>query len=100
MTADAAFDQAREECIAQNYMKNFINKEDFIMFYKDFLDYDTQLLKEGEARGEARGETRGAEKTISIAIQNNVPLLAIEAMAKEANITRHRLDELLAQVAV
>ena len=108
MTAEAAFTQAREDCIKQNYLKDIIDKEDTIMFYKDFMDYDAQLRTEGEEIGEARGEARGKtigktigmEHAITIAIQNNVPLSVIEVMAKEANITKHRLDELMAQVAV
>ena len=48
-----AFNTAREECIKQGYLKGFIEKEDFIMFYKDIFDYDTQLRAEGEARGKA-----------------------------------------------
>jgi len=96
MPAEAAFTKAREECISQNYLKGFIEKEDSIMFYKDFMDYGAQLLTEGKEMG----ITIGAEQTISIAIQNNAPLSLIEAMAKQANISRHRLDELMAQVAV
>ena len=34
------------------------------MFYKDILDYDTQLRQESEARGEAKGEARGEAKGI------------------------------------
>ena len=77
------------------------------MFYKDFLDYDTQLLAEGRAEGEAKGraegraegrvegEARGAENTINVAIRSKVPFSIIETMAKESNVSRQRLDELM-----
>jgi len=73
------------------YLNDFIDREEFIMFYKDFLDYDTQLLAEGRAEGEARG----AENTISVAIRNKVPFSILETMAKESNVSRQRLDELI-----
>ena len=50
-----AFETAREECIKQGYLQGFIDREDFIMFYKDILDYDTQLKEEGKAEGKAEG---------------------------------------------
>ena len=89
---DEAFNKAREECILQGYLKVFIEKEDFIVFYKDILDYDTQLREEGEAKG--------GEKAICVAIRSNVPLAVIETMAKETNVSQKRLSELLEQVAV
>jgi len=46
-----AFIIARDECIANGYLDGFVEKEDFIMFYKDFLDYDAQLIAEGKAEG-------------------------------------------------
>jgi len=58
-----AFIKARDKCIQQGYMQGFIEKEDFVMFYKDILDYDTQLRAEGKAEGEARGEARGIAKS-------------------------------------
>jgi len=103
-----AFSKARQECMKSGYLNNFIDKEDFIMFYKDFLNYDTQLLAEGraegeaigEAIGEARGRAEGAESTINVAIRSNVPFSIIETMAKESNVSRQRLDELMQQAAV
>ena len=88
---EAAFNNAREKCIEQGYF-NYIEKEDFVMFYKNFLDYDTQLISQGKAEG--------VESSILIAIQNNVPFHVIEMMAKQAGISPHRLDELLQQAAV
>ena len=46
-----AFDIARKECIKNGYLQGFIEKEGFTMFYKDILDYDTQLKAEGKAEG-------------------------------------------------
>ena len=74
------------------------------MFYKDILDYDTQLKAEGRAEGKAEGKAEGraegAENAICAAIRVKVPFPLIEAMAKEANISKKRLDELMKQVAV
>ena len=61
-----AFTTAREECIKQGYLKGFIEKEGFIMFYKDIFDYDTQLREEGIAEGEARGKAQGITKMIEL----------------------------------
>ena len=55
LTGEEAFNNARMKCMSQGYLKGFIDKEEFVMFYKDILDYDTQLLKEGEARGLSLG---------------------------------------------
>jgi len=96
LSTEKAFDVARTECMEKGYMPGFIIKEEFVVFYKDFLDYDTQLRAEGEARGEARG----IEKAIYIAIQNNAPLSLIEAMAKEANISKQRLEDLTCQATL
>ena len=103
-TDDDAFMKAREECIKNGYLFGFINKEEFVVFYKDFLDYDTQLEKEAEARGEERGlergMERGLERTLQLAIQNNAPISLLQAVAKDAGISQRRLEELMAQVAV
>ena len=54
-----AFTIAREECLKRGYLQGFIDKEDFVMFYKDILDYDTQLKAEGRAEGRAEGKAEG-----------------------------------------
>ena len=98
LSNDEAFKNAREKCIEQGHMKGFIEKEAYIVEYKDFfyLDYDAQLKAEGIAEGEAKG----AESTISVAIRSKVPFPIIETMAKEANISQQRLNELMERVAV
>ncbi|MCL2378721.1 MAG: hypothetical protein FWC77_06320, partial [Defluviitaleaceae bacterium] len=93
---EESFNKARSECIANGYLKGFIDKEAFVMFYKDILDYDTQLKEEGKTAG----KIEGAEQTISVAIRNKAPIALIEAMAKEANVPQERLNELLKQIAV
>jgi hypothetical protein len=46
-----AFEAAREECINLGYMPGFIEKEEYVMDYKEnWLDYDFQLRAEGEAK--------------------------------------------------
>jgi len=57
-----AFDTARDECIKHGYMPGFIRKEDLIMFYKDFLDYDTQLKAEAREEGREEGKAEGREE--------------------------------------
>ena len=59
MTREAAFSAARDECIKQGYLRGYVEKEDFIVFYKDILDYDTQLRQEGKAEGKAEGKVEG-----------------------------------------
>ena len=70
LAADESFSKAREECIAHGYLKGFIEREEFVMFYKDILDYDTQLKEEGKIEGreegEAIGEARGKKEGINI----------------------------------
>ena len=94
-----AFETARQKCIKTGHLEGFIEREGFIMFYKDFMDYDKQLRyqirAEGEAIGEARGEARGAEQTICVAIRNRVPYPTIEAIAKEVGISKERLEKLM-----
>ena len=91
LSDEASFNKAKAECIANGYLKGFIEREEFIMFYKDFLDYDTQLIQEGLAQGKAEG----VERAIIIAIQNNAPMSLILAMAEEAGIPHSRIEELL-----
>jgi len=92
LSADDSFNQAKQECISHGYLMGFIDREEFVMLYKDILDYDTQLKEEGKIEG--------AEKTISVAIRSKAPFSLIEAMAKEAKISKKRLDELMTHAAV
>jgi len=64
MTDDEALTQTRNECIRLGYLKGYIEKEDFIMFYKDFLDYDKQLEVQAEERGETKGFLGAAIKLL------------------------------------
>ena len=59
MDNQEAFGKARKECMKQGYLTGFIEKEDFIMFYKDILDYDTQLRAEGRDEGRSEGRSEG-----------------------------------------
>ena len=59
LSPDEAFNEARKMCIANGYLKDFIDREEFIMFYKDILDYDTQLKEEGKREGKIEGKREG-----------------------------------------
>jgi len=61
----SAFEAARETTIKKGYLHGFIDKEDFIMFYKDILDYDTQLKAEGVEEGIAKGKAEGLAKGLA-----------------------------------
>jgi len=39
----------------QAYLKGLIEGSDYVMFYKDFLDYDKQLKEEGRIEGRIEG---------------------------------------------
>ena len=86
-TTEEAFIKARETCMAQNYLKEFIDKEGFIVFYKDFLNYDTQLIEEGEARGFSL-----AQEIIKL-LKDNIPIGEIAARFKvpESQVEQFRL---------
>jgi hypothetical protein len=64
MTKEKSFETARTKCMEKGYMAGFIEQEGFVMFYKDFLNYDEQLKSEGRAEGEAIGEARGEARGI------------------------------------
>ena len=66
--------------MAQNYLKEFIDKEGFIVFYKDFLNYDTQLIEEGREEGKARGFSL-AQEIIKL-LKDNIPIGEIAARFK------------------
>ena len=118
LTTSQAFEQARYKCIETGYLTSFIEKEDFIMFYKDFLDYDKQLetealeraedramergIAKGMEKGMEKGRAEGKEETIRIAMQSGAPLALIATLAEKSNISKERLDELfkLENVAV
>ncbi|MCL2387051.1 MAG: Rpn family recombination-promoting nuclease/putative transposase [Defluviitaleaceae bacterium] len=93
LSNEEAFVKAREESMSRGYLKDFINKEEFIMDYKDHLfDYDIQLRLQGEARGKAKE----AEENILLAMKYDSSNALIEEIAKKANISAARLDELRA----
>ena len=79
LSREAAFTIARDECIKRGYLHEYVDKEDFIVFYKDFLDYDTQLKMEGRAEGKAEGVAIGLDKLAEL-IKNGFSL--DEAMRK------------------
>jgi len=58
-----AFDIARQECIKEGYLKGFIEKEDFIVNYKDIFDYDKQIMTIAEEKGIEKGIEKGEIET-------------------------------------
>jgi len=52
-TTGEAFVKARNDCINAGYLKDIIDKEEFVLMYKDFMDYDAQLRVEGKEEGKA-----------------------------------------------
>jgi hypothetical protein len=90
-TTDEAFEAARRECINNGYMSGFIEKEGCIVEYKKYIfDYATQLRPEGKAER----VQRTAEEAIILAVENNMPHAFIEALAKKADISKERINEL------
>jgi|GEM_PF-3348546 len=77
--------------MSQNYLKEFIDKEGFIVFYKDFLNYDTQLIEEGREEGKARGFSL-AQEIIKL-LKENIPIGEIAARFKvpESQVEQFRL---------
>jgi len=105
LSDEQAFAKARDESISCGYLKDFINKEDFVMNYKeDLFDYDVQLRlqakaegkEEGKEEGKAEGIAVGVELSILAAMRSDVPAVAVETMAKQLNVSTARLDELWA----
>jgi len=97
---EKSFELARKECIESGYLFGFIDKEEFVVFYKDFMNYDKQVWTEGWEEGKEEGWEKCAEKSVMVAIRNKAPVALIEAMAKEVNITKDRLDQLMTEVVV
>ena len=101
MSRQDAFETARTECIGSGYLRNYIEREAFILMYKDldFINYESQLKTEawedGWDEGREEGRDEGLEKAILIAIRKKIPQPFIETLAEEAGITKERLDELM-----
>ena len=74
LSIDEAFAKAREVCVAQGYLKGFIEKEEFVLNYKDILDYDTQLKEEGKIEGKTEGIYNQAKSTAIKMLLKNHPI--------------------------
>ena len=59
-----AFTFARDMCIMHGYLQGIVQKEGFIMDYKDIFDRDLYLLEEGIAKGKAEGVIEAALKML------------------------------------
>ena len=70
MPTAKAFEAAVESCKKEGYLKEILGRDDFVINYKDWLDYDVQLRAEaldegivlGKAVGMAEGFKNGIEK--------------------------------------
>ena len=86
---DNAFMAAREACIKNGYLKGIIEKEEFIVVYKDVLDYNAQLrwegLDEGIEKGEAIGYQKAMAKIESLLIQKLISKMPFTSVQKEAS---------------
>ena len=88
LSPENAFDAARVECIRTGRLAGFIDKEEFVVFYKDFMDYDMQLRAEGEAKGfdvalaVAKGLLRGISP-VQLAAEYNRSIEDIEKIQRE-----------------
>ena len=94
MTSQKAFEAARDQCVKSGYLLGVVDKEDFIMFYRDFMNYDAQVRSEERAAG----ESRGVENAIRVAIKSGVPHSFVYTMAKGLNVPDERVDELIVEV--
>ena len=64
LEAQEAFDTARTECIKYGYLSEIVHKEDFIMNYKNFPDYDAQLKAEGKAEAAIEMMKKGLDSDL------------------------------------
>lgn len=97
-SGEEAFAQSRIKCIENGFLKGLIEKEEYVMFYKDIFDYDKQLLTEGMEAGMEKGIEAGLKSSMRIALKNNVPFNIVEKMAEEANMPREWIEEFFAEV--
>jgi len=77
LSDDEAFSKATQDCLTHGYLKGFIDREEFVMFYKDIIDYDTQLKQEGKVEGiregKREGKTLGANRLAEL-LREGLPL--------------------------
>ena len=85
---DSAFMTAREACIKNGYLKGIVEKEEFIVVYKDVLDYNAQLRWEGLDEGIERGEVIGYQKAMAkienLLVQKLISKIPIKSVQNEA----------------
>jgi len=68
------------------------------MFYKEILDYDTQLRAEGREEGREEGEAKGRAEGINIGITKMLELiksgLSLEEAQRKISEEQHELPAL------
>jgi len=91
-----SFEAARQTCIKKGYLSGYIDREEFIMFYKDFLNYDNQVKAEvreaalAEVKAEVReealaeGKAEGATKVIELIKSGLTPDEALRKITEES----------------
>ena len=57
-----AFEYARKQCVKNGYLKDLVERNDFMVDYDDFLDYGKQLATEAFDEGMEKGIEKGIEK--------------------------------------
>ena len=80
-----AFNSAREACMKDGYLKGIVEKEDFIVYYKDVLDYDHQIRWEGREEGVIIGYQKVMDKVESMLLKKLLAKAPLRAVKNEAD---------------
>jgi len=85
-----AFTVACKECIKNRYLLGIVDKEDFIMDYKDIFDRDTHLLAEGKAEGRAEGKAENLLENVTALLKSGFDL---QAVAKALQLSEAQISQ-------
>jgi len=106
-SSEVAFDYAVEQCKRAGYLHGVVEKEDFVLTYRELFSREDDLRYEGEtigfAKGEtlgfARGETQGREEAevrmLRAAVKSGVHADVLKIMVRESGISAVQADEIL-----
>jgi len=90
LSMQESFELARQTCIKNGYLTGHIEKEEFIMFYKDFLNYDNQVKAEVWEEALAEGKAEGVFEIISNMLKRNK---SVDDIADFTGLTREYIME-------